>query len=399
MSSQTDKPQYSARWYNRAGIWIGIGVNPAAITLGGNLATRLETPTLTWVVPIGAFFLWLACFLAGLIGRRRRFTFVNWSTATFGTGIGAILMNLTMALGLTGWSGFQMGLGGTSFANLLGINQATWIGVVGMGILVIVMGNLEINKWNWFVWLTTLSSLAMAVIATIIALQLDASVPLDPRPVSFHIIIASITSIITYALLFALRSTDFTWDLVSDRDVLIDATIFITAFLISVVIGVMLFQSTGSPDLAVVLSGTPLALMGKAFLFVSLLSPALSSMLSGGLAWAAVLKTNYRVATVLLVGAGTLLGLVRFDQELLSFLDWLAAILPAAVVIMLVYGLAKREFSTKATLAGWMAGAAIAIIIKLLGGTFHFAIGMGVGLIVLSVANQFFQTKNVASQG
>ena len=393
MSAHTDKPRYTARWYNRAGIWIGIGVNPAAITLGGNLATRLETPTLTWVVPIGAFFLWLACFLAGLIGRRRRFTFVNWSTATFGAGIGAILMNLTMALGLTGWSGFQMGLGGTSFANLMGINQATWIGVVGMGILVIILGNLEINKWNWFVWLTTLSSLAMAVIATIIALQLDETVTLDPRPANFNIIFAAITSIITYALLFALRSTDFTWDLISDRDVLIDATIFIIAFLISVIIGIMLFQATGSPDLAFVLSGTPLALMGKAFLFISLLSPALSSMLSGSLAWMAILKINYRTATVLLVGVGILLGLVRFDQSLLLFLDWLAAIIPAAVAIMLVYGLSKRDFSTKATLAGWMAGAIIAITIKTFGGTFHFAIGATVGLIVLFAGNLLFESE------
>ncbi|MFK7800190.1 MAG: hypothetical protein AB8G95_01030 [Anaerolineae bacterium] len=386
MTSPT-KTTYSARWYNRAGIWIGIGVNPASITLGGSLATRLENPALLWAVPLGAFCLWSICMMAGIIGRRQRQTFVRWSTATFGVGVGATLINLSMALGMTGWVGFQMGLGGTSFANLMGINNATWIGVVLMGILVLVLGNLEVNKWGWFVWLTTLSSLTMAVIATIIALQFNDTLPADPRPATPNAIFSVITSVIAFASLFALRSTDFTWDLVSDRDVFIDATIFISVFLVSVTIGVMLFRATGSPDLAVALSGTPLALMAKAFLFISLLAPALSSMLSGSLAWASIFKINYRMATVLIISIGVGLGLVRFDKSLILFLDWLAVIMPPAIAIMLVYGLSKRSFSTKVTLAGWMIGAAIAIIVKLTGGAFHLAIGAAVGLLVLFVGN------------
>ena len=221
---------YTARWYNRAGIWIGVGINPASITLGGNLATKLDANYLLWVVPIGAFCLWAICFLSGIIGRRQRTKFIEWSSATFGVGTGAILINLSMALGMTGWSGFQMGLGGTSLANLFGINQATWIGVLGMGILVFVLGNLEVNRWNWFVWFTTMSSLAMAIIAAVLAVQLSqgagaapASVTIDSFPRS---IFSVITAVIAYAALFALRSTDFTWDLVSDRDVFIDATVF-----------------------------------------------------------------------------------------------------------------------------------------------------------------------------
>ncbi|MFT5194015.1 MAG: purine-cytosine permease-like protein [Cellvibrionaceae bacterium] len=386
MASQT-QTTYTARWYNRAGIWIGIGINPASITLGGSLAARLEKPTLIWVLPLGVFCLWAITLACGLIGRRKRHKFVEWSTATFGIGVGAVLINLSMALGMTGWSGFQMGLGGTSFANLMGINHATWFGVIAMGLLVLVLGNLEINKWNWFVWLTTLSSLAMALIATIIALRLDGSTPLDPRPATLGSIFSVITSIVAFASLFALRSTDFTWDLISDRDVFIDATLFICSFLISNIIGVMLYQATGSSDLAVVLSGTPLALLGKAFLFVSLLSPALSSMLSGSLAWSAVLKIKYWQATALLITTGVVLGLVRFDQSLILFLDWLAAIMPPAIAIMIVYGFSSRKFSTRISLAGWMVGAVIAIVIKLMGGGFYLAIGAAVGLLVLFISD------------
>ena len=88
------------------------------------MATKLDTPALLWVVPIGALCLWSICVGAGIIGRRRRTKFVEWSTNTFGVGAGAVLINLSMALGMTGWAGFQMGLGGTSLANLFGINQA-----------------------------------------------------------------------------------------------------------------------------------------------------------------------------------------------------------------------------------------------------------------------------------
>lgn len=394
MATQAQSTTYTARWYNRAGIWIGIGINPASITLGGNLATKLETPALMWVVPLGAFCLWSVAVLAGTIGRRQRLRFVEWSTATFGIGVGAILMNLAMALGMTGWAGFQMGLGGTSFANLLGINQSTWIGVVGMGVLVLVLGNLEVNKWNWFVWLTTMSSLAMAVIAAVIALNVTGtSVPLEPRITTAGSIFAVITGIISFASLFSLRSTDFTWDLVSDRDVITDATLFITVFLISIVIGVMLFQATGSADLAFVLSGTPLALLGKAFLFISLLSPALSTMFSGSHAWMGIVNFKYWQATLLLVGAGTLLGVIRFDQALIGFLDWLGAIMPPAMAIMIVYGFARRKLSTQVALIGWVIGAAVAVAIKLSGGGFHLAAGAIVGLIVIGVGNLFGESS------
>lgn len=388
---------YTARWYNRAGIWLGIGINPASITLGGSLATRLEVSALLWTIPIGAFCLWSICVLAGIIGRRKRQTFVRWSTTTFGAGIGATLINLSMALGMTGWSGFQLGLGGTSLANLLGIENATWIGVITMGILVVVLANFEVNKWNWFVWLTTLSALTMAIIATIIALQFNEAVPakaalaVNEASATPTAIFSVITSIIAYASLFALRSTDFTWDLASDKDVIIDATILISTVLITITIGIMLYQGTGTADLAVALSGTPLALMGKAFLFISLMAPALSSLLSGSLAWASILKINYRTATVLLIGVGIALGLVRFDQSLILFLDWLAVIMPPAIAIMLVYGLSKRSFSTKVTLAGWMIGAAIAIGIKLTGGAFHLAIGAAMGLSVLFIGSIWVQ--------
>ncbi len=385
---------YTARWYNRAGIWIGLGINSASITLGGNLATKLDTPALLWVIPLGALCLWMIASTAGIIGRRNRQKFVEWSTATFGVGTGAILINLSMALGMTGWAGFQMGLGGTSLANLFGIHQASWIGVLAMGILVFVLGNLEVNKWNWFVWLTTLSSLAMAIIATVIAVQLNDTVVLEPNPTTPSAVFSVITSILAFAALFSLRSTDFTWDLVSDRDVLIDATLFICVFVISITIGIMLFQATGSPDLAVALSGTPLALMAKAFLFLSLMSPALSTMVSGSLAWTGIINLKYWQATILLVGVGTLLGLIRFDQSLIFFLDWLAAIMPPAIAIMLVYGLSKQTLSKPVALTGWIAGAVIAIGVKLAGGAFHLAIGAAVGLIIIFIGNFLWKPTN-----
>ena len=71
--------------------------------------------------------------------------------------------------------------------------------------------------------------------------------------------------------------------------------------------------------------------------------------------------------------------------------------MPPAIAIMLVYGLSKRQFSTKVTLAGWMVGATIAIAIKLTGGSFHLAIGAAVGLLVLFLGSSWVQPEKVKS--
>ncbi|MEM7802405.1 MAG: hypothetical protein AAF633_24645 [Chloroflexota bacterium] len=371
---------YAARWYNRAGIWIGIGINPASITLGGGLASHLDLNNLIWLIPIGVLALAGISMTAGIIGRRRRETFAKWSSATFGMGIGAILINLMMALGMSGWSGFQVGLGGTGLSNLIFLPG--FIGIILMAVIIFSLGSIGINRWNWFVWLTTLSSLALAAIALVIVWQAE-PIQLDTEPLTFSRGFWVVGSIISFASLFSLRSTDFTWDLASDWDVVFDALAFLCVFSISISIGVMLYRTTGAWDLAAILDGTNVAFLGQLFLFLSLLSPALSTMHSGALAWEHVLPVNYRWGTIFIISTGLVLGLLRFDQQLLSFLDWLGAILPPAIAVLITTALMKEKPSTNWVMGAWIGGAVVALIFKLNDQLIHLLAGSLVSLIVI----------------
>lgn len=368
-----------------------MAVNPASITLGGGLASRLPLAALVWLVPLGSVALVGIAVACGLIGRRHRVTFARWSTHTFGVGVGALLLNAMMALGMSGWSGFQMGLGGTGLGNLVGL--PTWGGPIAMAILVIVLGNLNVNRWNVFVWLTTLAALGLAITALVIV---GGQRPLDyPTEIlTVELTFWAVGSIIAFASLFALRSTDFTWDLATDRDVIIDGVCFLVLFLVSLIIGIQLFRTTGDWDLAAILAGTPLAALGQLFLFVSLLSPALSTLHSGALAWTEILPFKYWQGTALLVGIGLVLGLLRFDRELLTFLDWIGAVLPPAIVVMIAAGWRGRKLPRRLTLAAWLIGAAVAVAFKLNGQIVHLAAGAITAALVLGVGKEVLSPKS-----
>jgi len=73
---------------------MGLGINPATISLGGGLAERLSLRDLLWIIPIGSLALTLVCIAQGIIGRRRRFQFAQVATSTFGSGYGSKALNL-----------------------------------------------------------------------------------------------------------------------------------------------------------------------------------------------------------------------------------------------------------------------------------------------------------------
>ena len=122
------------------------GINPASITLGAGLASRIAFEHLVWLMPLGSAILASLAILAGMIGRWRRQPFSQWSSQTFGVGLGAILINLMMAFGMSGWHGFQLGLMGTGMANLL--QQPWWVGVILAAVTVVFLLNRGVNRWN-----------------------------------------------------------------------------------------------------------------------------------------------------------------------------------------------------------------------------------------------------------
>ena len=280
-----------------------------------------------------------------------------------------------------------MGLGGTGLSHVIFLPQYGSVGVILMAGLVLYLGNLGVNRWNWFVWLTTSSAIGMAVVALLLV-GFREPLPQQTEPFSLGQAFWVVGSIIAFASLFSLRCTDFTWDLATDQDVIYDGLCFAAVFSVSLLIGILLYRATGDWDLAAILAGTPLALLGQLFLFVSLLAPALSTLHSGALAWSHVLPLKYWQGAALITLVGMVLGLLRFDQQLLGFLDWVGAILPPATAVLIISALQKRPVPHTIALTAWLAGAAVGVGFKLNGQIIHLAAGAATAIVVLVVAQR-----------
>ena len=381
MTSETNS--FSSRWYHRAGIWLGIGINPAAITLGGGLASRLPVEVLVWLMPMGILLLGFVTVGLSILGFRNRAPFGKLARTIFGVGLGGILLNILMALGMSGWNGFQLGLTGTGLSNLLG--APLWVGVLLMGAFAFSLSRLPLNSWSYVTWLATLSSVGLAVFSLVVVREWEVSAVTPSDTFTLPTVIWVIATILAYAALFTLRSADFAWDMHHQKDILIDGLLFTTILIIASFIGLMLYRATGDWNLAEIFAQTSLPWLGNLFLVLSLLSPLMSTVHSGSLAWEQILPISQRNGAFLLLGAGILLGVTRFDRQLLPFLDWIGTVSPAAVFVMLAVGFSRKQTPTAVALFAWIAGSIVGLALKLNGNLSFLAWSIGVAMGVLLI--------------
>lgn len=371
-------------WYKRAAVWLGIGINPASISLGGGLATVLPFTLLLPIMTIGAILLTGLAIAQGISSRHRRQSLGRRAAQTFGLGLGASTLNLAMAVGMMGWGGFHNGVSGASAANLFGL--PTWAGSLLIATAVFILTELGVNRWNALTWMTTLAALGLAVFALTIT-NAQPSWQTGP-PFTLSQALWSISTITTYAILFALRVPDFTWDLASDADVYKSGLAFLLSLLVSMGAGAILYQTTGNWNLADILAAERSATLGHIFLIISVASPLLSGMHSGVLALQGLLPIPKRLGISLICLIAFTLGATRFDRLFLPFLDALSAVLPPALFVMLVVAWWLPHTSPRTALVAWLAGAAVALALKLQGQLLQPAMPLGalvsVGVLVVS---------------
>lgn len=366
-------------WYQRAGVWIGIATGPGSLAVGGGLAANLSPALLLVVIPVGVLMLTAVTVAHGIVSRRRREPLVSRASYTFGAGMGAGLLNLAMALALMGWISFYLGIAGFSLATLLGLPG--WLGTLLLVGSLLFLNRLGLNRWNALVWVTTISALGAAVVALIL-------VGPEPGPAAtpgFGLtqLIWGLGSVIAYSIVFAVRCSDFSWDLATDADVIKDGIAFLIPLLILLGVGVLLYQTTGDWNLADILARTPSAGLGHIFLVLSVISPILSNFHSSALTLESLVSLKRRYAVLLVGAVGFVLGAARFDQQLLGFLDLLGVILPPALVVLLVAALLPRKAPHSATLTAWLLGSLAALMFKLQGHSFHLAVGAIVSFAAL----------------
>jgi purine-cytosine permease-like protein len=366
---------------NRASIWLGIGINPASISTGGGIAMLLPPRQLLWVLPLGALLLTLISISQGLLGRQRRARLAQIAAATFGQSWGAGLLNLLMALGLIGWSGFHGGVSGASLAQLLSVPQ--WAGAFFMIGALYLFTSFGISRWAALSWITTGAALALTIFAlVVIDWRTGATLSTTRVHAAPANLLRSLTTIIGYATLFSLRTPDFTWDFARRRDVLTVNLFYFVPLLFSMGVGALLYYATGNWNIADLLAQRHSAALGHLFLIVAVISPLISGWYSGALAISHMTPLTARQSTLFICVVGFLLAATRFDQQLLPFLGYLGAALGPALTVMILVNALRTRRTAVANTTAWLSGALIAVTLHALGQPLHLLAGAGVSLII-----------------
>jgi ABC-type Mn2+/Zn2+ transport system permease subunit len=110
----------------------------------------------------------------------------------------------------------------------------------------------------------------------------------------------------------------------------------------------------------------------------------MSGLHSGSLAMRQVFPVSRQQAMLLHCGLALLLGITRFDYRVLPVLDWVGALLPSALVVILLN--TAVPLSPRLSRTAWWLGAAAGATAKLLGSQAHLAIGAGVAVVVFFAA-------------
>ena len=371
-------------WHQRAGIWIGIATSPGALVVGGGLAAVLSPSALLLTIPIGALILTSLSVAQGVISRRRRENLPQRALGTFGPGFGSGLLNLVMVFSTVGWISFYLSIAGFSLTTLFNLsrllNFSSWVGVLILLLVTLGLNEIGLSRWNILAWLTTVSALAAAIVA--LAIVAPAIVPAEiTAPFGISGFLWGIGTVVSYSLVFAVRCSDFTWDMRSDLDVIKDGFAYYIPVLIMFAIGVILYRRTGEWNLADILAQTESAGLGHIFLVLAVVAPILTNFHSGILALQSLVPLSKRLGALCIGSVTFILGATRFDRQLLPFLDLLGAILIPTLVVMLIAVSSPRK-STAIALWAWLGGSIVALMFKLQGQLIHLVVGAAVSLVI-----------------
>ncbi len=369
-------------WYQRAGVWIGIGVGPGTFTVGGALAANLPLKSLLILIPLGTLALGGLTIMQAAVSRRRRERSNERAVSTFGNNIGSIFFNLVVALGATGFVSFYVGLAGFAAATLLNLPGLVGALLVAAGLYVVNSAGLD--RWNSLVWLTAISTIVVTIF-TFYSVG-TAWAPDRVSSIDMGSVLWAIISIMNYGLFFALRSGDFSWDLDSDAEVVKAGLSLCLPLTIFLFIGALVYRAAGDYNIADILSRSHSPWLGNLFLIISVIAPVMSGFHSGGLAIPTFLPLGKRGSAILIAAVGFVFGAFRFDRALLLFLDLLGACIAPALVVMLLMAALKNHPSRASALAAWLLGSAAALFAKWQGELSPVLVGAAVSIVALTIS-------------
>lgn len=371
------------RWWHVSGAWLGIGTSPGSLLLGALIAARHSgpVPLLSILLSFGLMFaiLWFQ----GLLGLTPPYgEGENLTTLTpkyFGSLMQRVLGGV-IAIGMLGWSGFNLALGGAALGRLLKL--PVWAGALAIGLPVLILSLRGIRSWN-----------SLAALATISVLVLTAFVTLNLAARTFPITLAlgdptkmvtDVAVMVGYVSVFSVRSPDFTAGLKRPRDLATLVLLLCVPVLSIALAGVGLEMGTGETDLVAVLARQGDLGIGNLLIFLSVIAPTFTTLYSGAPALEAAIGLDHRKGMIGISAIGFILAVLRFDLWLGGWLSVLAAMLPPLVVPLAIESSARRRNRSprRIPIWTWGPGSLTAVLLTIAGEPLAPLIGLGLALVV-----------------
>lgn len=365
------------RWWHSAGVWLGIGASPAALVLGAALAERHRG-----ALPLPVLLVSAAVALVLLAGQGRiGLAPPHGDGGTLGEVLPRyvsapqrVLVGLLLMAAMTGWLAFNTGLGGAAVASLTGTAQP--IGVLVFGLPLLLLALTGIRRWN------TVAVLAMACALVLVARVAWDAVQ-DPAarvPVTLHVrdpiaALADVAAVIGYVSVFSVRGPDFSAGMRAPRDLGVCIALLVGPLITVIVLGALMWSTTGHSDLIAELERSPL---GTLLVALAMVAPALTAFFSGGLALVALTRTPFWVGVLVVAVPALFLGALGFHERLLPLLAVLGAALPALVVPMAVEARARRRGAAARRIPAltWVPASATAVALTCLGAPWAPVVGL-----------------------
>jgi hypothetical protein len=379
-----DKPAETRRWPDVLGAWLGIGTAPGALIVGAGMAARHggAVPIFSVLLSVGAMF--AVVWLPGLLGvnppHGEGLKLTDLTPKYFSPGMQRALAGL-IALGMTGWFGFNVGLGGAALSAL--IEAPGFVGPLLIGIPVLIFSLLGIKRWNGLAVLTTAAVIVLVVMvsvrfaggAKIISFSFG-----DPAN-----LVVDMATLIGYLAVFAVRSPDFTAGFTRKKDLVISNLLLCVPIILIALAGVGLQQGTGSADLVSIMAQPGGLKIGNLLIFLAVIAPALTILYSGAPALKASVGLKEKYGMYLITAVGLTLAITRFDLLLIDYLGYLAALMPPVVIPLAVEAARRRRGGEPRMVSVWvwLPGAAVSVILTI----FSHPMAALAGLLVAAAAS------------
>lgn len=371
--------QDERRWTDVAGAWLGIGTSPGALLIGAGLAERHSGPVPLLSILIGLALMFAILWFQGSLGLAPPYgdggNLTEITPLYFGPFMQRVVAGL-IALGMIGWFGFNVGLGGAALAKLL--NTPEWTGhlLIGLPVLALSLGGLR--SWNVLAALTTIAVLVLVWL--VVDRYAAAIAPIRVQSDGAVWLVADVAAFIGYISVFSVRAPDFTAGMTARRDLVISSFLLCLPIAAIALAGVGLQLGTGSSDLVGILGGSGGLWIGNLLITAAVIAPTFTTLYSGAPALKASIGVPSRWGMLAITAIGLALAVTRFDLLLLPWLGVLAAMLPPLLVPLAVESTRRRTGAQPHLIPFWvwLPGAAISILLTI----YRLPLAPLVGLIV-----------------